>query len=260
MCVSLDPTPIGARIQPLPPSCDARPDITRAYTDDLMTLDTTQYLVPLAERATAFEMLVADVRACTVCERMAHAHVLGEASGPLDARLLFVAEAVGRRGGAVTGVPLTRDESGKRFTSFLTLAGIDRGDVFITNTVLCNPLDAAGRNRAPMSSEIARCRPFLARTLEIVRAPIVVTLGRFALESLRVIAPHDADLRRDAGTAIAWHGRTLVPLYHPSRQSTLHRAQSEQEADWRRLAAIFNARTANRTSTGRSDHDTASPP
>jgi len=207
-----------------------------------MTLDTTpRYLVPLSERATAFGTLVADVRTCTACERMAHAHVLGEASGPLHARVLFVAEAVGRRGGAVTGVPLTRDESGKRFTSFLALAGIDRSDVFITNAVLCNPLDAAGRNRAPMSSEIARCRPFLARTLEIVRAPIVVTLGRVALDSLRAIAPHDADLCRDAGTAIAWHARTLVPLYHPSRQSTLHRPHEQQEADWRRLAEIVGS-------------------
>ena len=74
---------------------------------------------------------------------MHHAHVLGDANGPLDATVLFVAEAVGRRGGAVTGVPLTRDESGKRFTSFLALAGLSRGEVFITNAVLCNPLDAA---------------------------------------------------------------------------------------------------------------------
>ncbi len=203
-----------------------------------MTRDTTQYPVPISASAAAFRALVAGVRACTACERMAHAHVLSDASGPLDARVLFVAEAVGRRGGAITGVPLTRDESGKRFTSFLAIAGIDRRDAFITNTVLCNPLDAAGRNRAPVTSEIARCRPFLARTLEIVRAPIVVTLGRVALDSLRAIEPHDADLRNDTGIAIPWHNRTLVPLYHPSRQSTLHRPHSAQEADWRRFGAI----------------------
>ena len=170
---------------------------------------------------------------------MAHAHVLGPANGGLDARVIFVAEAVGRRGGAVTGVPLTRDESGRRFTKFLALAGIARDEAFITNAVLCNPLDAAGRNRAPAAAEVARCRPFLARTLDLVCAPIVVALGRVALDSLRAIAPHDASLARDVGTAVLWQGRVLVPLYHPSRQSTLHRSDADQQADWRRLGAIM---------------------
>ena len=61
---------------------------------------------------------LAEVRACHVCASMTHAHVLGNANGSIDAQVLFVAEAVGRRGGAVTGVPLTRDESGRRFTLF----------------------------------------------------------------------------------------------------------------------------------------------
>jgi DNA polymerase len=169
---------------------------------------------------------------------MAHAHVLGDASGPLGARVIFVAEAVGRRGGAVTGVPLTRDETGRRFDAFLRLAGIDRGETFITNTVLCNPLDADGRNRTPAAAEITRCRPFLARTLDIVRAPVVVALGRVALETLRTIAPHDARMPRDVATALSWRGRTLVPMYHPSRQSTLHRPQAAQDDDWRRLGEL----------------------
>ena len=200
--------------------------------------------------ARAFEALVSDVRACTACERMAHAHVLGDASGPLDARVIFVAEAVGRRGGAVTGVPLTRDETGRRFDAFLRLAGIDRGETFITNAVLCNPLNAGGRNRTPAAAEIARCRPFLARTLDIVRAPVVVALGRVALESLqalsrgRAIAPHDAQMPRDVATALPWCGRTLVPMYHPSRQSTLHRPQAAQEDDWRRLGEAVAATAA----------------
>jgi uracil-DNA glycosylase family 4 len=170
---------------------------------------------------------------------MTHAHVLTEANGSLDARILFVAEAVGRRGGAVTGVPLTRDESGKRVEAFLAIAGIHRSDTFITNAILCNPIDAAGRNRPPSAREIARCRPHLARTIEIVGAPVVVTLGRVALESLRAIAPHDADLVTDAGRPHAWAGRTLVPMYHPSRQSTLHRPHETQIEDWRRLGELL---------------------
>ena len=173
---------------------------------------------------------------------MAHSHVLGEANGQLDTRVIFVAEAVGRRGGAVTGVPLTRDESGKRFAEFLALAGLCRDEVFVTNATLCNPLDLAGRNRPPTPAEVGRCRPFLARTLDAVTAPVVVALGRVALESLRAIAPHDADLPRDVATPIPWRNRILVPMYHPSRQSTLHRPHAAQERDWRRLGAVIACR------------------
>ena len=191
-----------------------------------------------AARARSFRALVRDVAACRGCERMAYAHVLGVANGPLDARVLFVAEAVGRHGGAITGVPLTHDESGKRFEAFLAIAGIARAEIFVTNAVLCNPLDGAARNRAPAATEIARCRPFLSRTLDLVRAPVVVALGRVALESLRAVAPHDAALVCDVATSVAWHGRQLVPMYHPSRQSTLHRPDEQQRADWLRLGTV----------------------
>jgi DNA polymerase len=189
----------------------------------------------------AFDALVREVRRCAACEPMAHSHLLGAANGPLDARVMFVAEAVGRRGGAVTGVPLTRDESGRRFEAFLHIARLSRPDVFVTNAVLCNPVDPSGANRPPRASEIARCRPFLAATLQIVRAPLVVALGRVALESLRTIVPHEVRLDAEPGSAQHWNGRSLVALYHPSRQSTLHRSQQAQEEDWRRFGEVARA-------------------
>jgi DNA polymerase len=184
------------------------------------------------------DALTRDVRACFACERVAHSHVLSDANGPLDADVLFVAEAVGRRGGAITGVPLTRDESGRRFGAFLAIAGIDRSRAFVTNAVLCNPLDARGRNRPPTAAEAARCRPFLMRTVEIVRAPLVVALGRVALDALRTIEEHSLVLGAKVASPSPWKGRTLVAMYHPSRRSTLHRAHAAQETDWRRLGAI----------------------
>lgn len=188
-----------------------------------------------------FTRLVRDVTACTACERVAYSHVLGAANGPLDAGVLFVAEAVGRRGGAVTGVPLTCDVSGQRFNAFLALAGIDRARVFITNAVLCNPLDGAGRNRPPSRGEVARCHPFLERTLAVVRAPMVVALGRVALEALRALEPHELELAADVARPAPWAGRTLVTLYHPSLQSTLHRPHEAQERDWRQLGELLRA-------------------
>src|SRR5205823_12484729 len=108
-----------------------------------------------------------------------------------------------------------------------------RSKTFITHAVLCNPIDAKGRNRRPTLTEVTCCRSFLARTIESVTAPVIVTLGRVALESLRAISPHDADLRTHPATPVPWHNRILVPMYHPSRQSTIHRPQAAQEQDWR---------------------------
>lgn len=169
---------------------------------------------------------------------MHHCHAISGANGPLTARVLFIAEAPGRRGAAITGVPLTRDAAGARFEALLAHAGIARSDVFVTNAVLCNPLDAHGRNRRPSASEIARCRPFLTRTLDVVDAPLVVALGRVALDALGTVEPHGLDLRRDVASPCSWRGRTLIALYHPGRQALLHRADVLQRDDWRRLGAF----------------------
>jgi uracil-DNA glycosylase family 4 len=188
-------------------------------------------------RQAAFRALVRSVHGCDVCSGMAHCHALGPANGPLRARALFVAEAPGRRGAALTGVPLSGDEAGRRFERFLSLAALRRDEVFVTNAVLCNPRDTEGRNRAPRPAEVARCLPFLERTLNLIEAPVVVALGRTALAALHRIAPHDAALD-PPGVPVPWRGRALVALYHPGRRSTLHRADALQDEDWRRLGGI----------------------
>jgi uracil-DNA glycosylase family 4 len=187
-------------------------------------------------------MLCDGVRDCVSCPNMHHAHVLSSTNGALHARVLFIAEAPGRRGAAITGVPLFGDEAGRRFEAFLSLAGLSRGDVFVTNAVLCNPLDKGGHNRTPSVTEVARCRPFLERTLDFVPAPVIVALGRVALAALHAIAPHRLTLL-EAGNPIAWRDRTLVALYHPGRQSTLHRSQQRQDADWRQLGNFLRPPT-----------------
>src|SRR5688500_851632 len=94
--------------------------------------------------------------------------VLGPANGPLDARVLFVAEAPGRLGGDRTGVPLTSDQTGRNFARLLEHAGLRRDEVFVTNAALCNPRSLGGLNRPPSRIELASCREHLRRTLDLV--------------------------------------------------------------------------------------------
>lgn len=170
---------------------------------------------------------------------MRHVHVVGD--GPLDAEVFFVGEAPGRLGAALTGVPMTADVTGRRFQAFLEAAGLRRERVFVTNAVLCNPLDGVGNNRRPNTHEVDACRPFLAEQLALVCAPVVVALGGVALEALGRIEPHEAVLARDVAQPRPWAGRTLVPLYHPGIQSTLSRPHEQQLADWRALGRLLRS-------------------
>jgi uracil-DNA glycosylase family 4 len=183
-----------------------------------------------------FESLVADVQLCRRCAAMeGRRRVLGPANGPLDARVLFVAEAPGRLGGDRTGVPLTSDQTGRNFARLLAEAGMRRDEVFVTNAVLCNPRCPRGLNRAPTPAEVVNCQPHLAATLRCVAAPLVVTLGAVALRALDALEPHGLTLRRDVGQATPWRERTLVPLYHPGPRAQIHRPFARQAADFRQL-------------------------
>ena len=72
-------------------------------------------------------------------------------------------------GRKVAAVHLRADASGATFETMLARTGLSRDEVFVTNAVLCNPRDGAGRNRPPRPGELLRCRRHLAATLEAVR-------------------------------------------------------------------------------------------
>jgi uracil-DNA glycosylase family 4 len=164
--------------------------------------------------------------------------VLGLANGNVNANIMFVAEAPGRLGGDKTGVPLSQDQTGRNFESLLGVAGIERSRIFVTNGVLCNPRDAKGNNAPPSHQEIENCAEHLAATIEIVQPGYVVSLGIVALRALGLVCEHGVTLARDVGVPIEWHGRVLVPLYHPGPRAMIHRPMGVQMEDYRRLGLL----------------------
>ncbi|MPZ50161.1 MAG: uracil-DNA glycosylase [Dehalococcoidia bacterium] len=192
---------------------------------------------------TEVERLVVRVQACEACPRVLYSHVLGASNGPARARFMFVGEAPGRLGAGRSGVPFQGDESGRRFELLLATAGLQREAVFVTNALLCNPVDDAGRNRRPQSSEVERCLPFLRAQIEAVEPEIVVALGEVALAALGRIEAHGMRLRDHPGEAIAWRGQTLVALYHPGRRALVHRPEQKQQADWLALGSLCAQRS-----------------
>ena len=166
-----------------------------------------------------FEVLCGEAAGCDLCPQMADkAPVLSILNGTLKPRVMFIAEAPGRQGGDRTRRPFYGDKSGANFQTLLDSIGLKREEIFITNSVLCSPRSPTDANRKPRRSEISNCSGFLRRTIELIDAPVIATLGSVALEALKSIEPHEMVLKTHAGTVNTWQGRHLIPLYHPSPQ------------------------------------------
>ena len=185
-----------------------------------------------------FSQLAAEARDCRKCENLCERRaVLSELNGNLNSPILFLAEAPGRNGGDRTRIPLVGDASGANFRKFINSINLKREDVFVTNTVLCNPRKESGANRKPTSGEIKNCSYFLKKQIEVLEPQIVVTLGTVALDALKQIEEHDLNLRENAGQIYEWNGRFLIPLYHPSPQVLAsHRREKQQLFDYRGVA------------------------
>lgn len=190
-----------------------------------------------AEKLNNFIKLANKARNCRRCEALCgRVAVLSELNGNLHPKVMFVAEAPGRQGGNRTRVPFSGDKSGANFQILLDSINLKREEIFITNTVLCNPHKANGANRKPSQKEIKNCSDFLEKTIEIIDPKIISTLGAVALEGLKTIEYHQFTLKSDAAKILRWNGRLLVPLYHPSPQVIAsHRREPEQLADFQIL-------------------------
>src|SRR5450432_3204113 len=113
-------------------------------------------------KETLFTALVHEAAACVRCPAMCErSAVLSNLNGPLDARVMFIGEAPGRKGADRTRVPFSGDQSGKNLERFLASIPLARDQIFITSAALCNPRTAAGVNRKPTPAEVTNCSDFL---------------------------------------------------------------------------------------------------
>lgn len=156
--------------------------------------------------------------------------------GDPHAKLLVVGLAPGAHGANRTGRMFTGDSSGdwlyramyrvgfaSQPTSESRQDGLRLIGAYVTAAGRCAP----PQNRMT-SGELASCRPFLVRELEILQSvQVVVCLGRVAFDSyLKILAAKGIHVEGEKPTFA--HGKTLrtsdgrllVASYHPSRQNT----------------------------------------
>ena len=149
-----------------------------------------------------------DAGVCSVLAEQATQLVMGE--GNTNADVVFIGEAPGKKEDE-TGQPFV-GASGRFLNEMLSVAGLDRSDVYITNIVKYRP----PANRDPSGQEKAEFWPYLIRQLEIIDPKAIITLGR---HSGATFIP-DLVISRDHGQAqtvvLGEKSYRVIPLYHPA--------------------------------------------
>ncbi|MEY4761452.1 MAG: hypothetical protein RLZZ200_1308 [Pseudomonadota bacterium] len=181
--------------------------------------------VPTVAGVDGWPALEAEVSGCVMCplhggrtrtvfgvgDRLAEWMVIGEAPGAEEDR---------------QGEPFV-GRAGQLLDAMLRAIDLPRQDVFIANILKCRPPG----NRDPEPAEIARCRPFLDRQIELIRPRILLAVGRIAAQSL---LGTDSPIGRLRGQVHRFgdSGTPLVVTYHPAY---LLRSPGEKRKAWEDL-------------------------
>ncbi len=135
--------------------------------------------------------------------------------GKTNAKLVMVGEAPGEQE-TIQGKPFV-GKAGKNLAEFLNLSGLERKDLYITNTVKIRPtrISPAGRivNRPPTKEEIALFLPWLKKEIALVKPKCVCTLGNVPLKAL---AGNEYTIGDVHGQFIEKDGMLIYPMYHPA--------------------------------------------
>jgi uracil-DNA glycosylase family 4 len=155
--------------------------------------------------------------------------------GDREARLVIIGLAPAAHGANRTGRMFTGDSSGRTLLAAMHRAGfsnqptsthgddgLELRDAYLTAVARCAP-----PGNRPTAEELANCRPFLERELQLLdHTRVVLALGRIAFDgyqrglreggriSSRLIFEHGASFSFDSPLP------ELIACYHPSRQNT----------------------------------------
>src|SRR5579863_10689523 len=142
--------------------------------------------------------------------------------GNTEAELLVIGEAPGaeedRQGEPFVG------RAGQLLNTMLRAMGNPRESVYIANVLKCRPPG----NRDPRPEEVASCRPFLQRQIDLLQPLLILSVGRIAAQNL---LQTDTPIGRLRGQLHRFGARAtpLIVTYHPAY---LLRSPSEKRKSW----------------------------
>jgi DNA polymerase len=190
----------------------------------------------IARGCATLEELKAALAAFDGCALKQTAKSLCFADGDPAGRIMLVGEAPGadedRQGLPFVGV------SGQLLDRMLAAIGLSRArDVYIANIVPWRPPG----NRTPSTQEMAICKPFIERQIELAAPDILVTLGGPSSQALLGVSGIMAS--RGKWRAYQMGGREIpaLPTLHPAYLLRNPIAKRQAWADMRALKAALEA-------------------
>jgi uracil-DNA glycosylase family 4 len=191
------------------------------------TLDASPATTAIVESPSLSDLAVL-AAPCTRCRLAKTRTQVVFGTGNPDADLMFIGEAPGHDED-VKGEPFV-GKAGQLLTDIIKAMRLTRDDVYIANVIKCRPPE----NRNPEPDELEACRPYIRKQLEHIKPRVVVTLGRFALQSLTGKGYAISSVR---GQWLESDGIKVMPTYHPAYLLRTPSAKKEVWADMKKVMA-----------------------
>lgn len=171
-------------------------------------LNEDKVITPVKHNVGDWISLVNSVQSCENCKLSSgRTHVVIE-RGSRTAQWMFIGEGPGENED-LQGKPFV-GASGQLLDKMIAAMNLNiETDVYIANVIKCRP----PRNRNPEAEEIAACNHFLQKQIEFVKPQIIITLGRFAAQTLLNTELAVGKLR---GKVNYYTDIPLIVTYHPS--------------------------------------------
>jgi uracil-DNA glycosylase family 4 len=176
----------------------------------------------------SMEQLQAIASVCTKCRLSRGRTQVVYGVGNPNADLMFIGEAPGHDED-LQGKPFV-GRAGQLLTDIIKAMKLTRDDVYIANVIKCRPPE----NRNPEPDELQACRPFIRRQIELIKPRVIVTLGKFALQSLtgRLYA-----ITAARGHWLEYEGIKVMPTYHPAYLLRTPAAKKDVWQDMKKVMA-----------------------
>jgi len=165
---------------------------------------------------------------CTKCRLAGGRTQVVFGVGNPNADLMFVGEAPGRDED-LQGEPFV-GRAGQLLTDIIKAMKLTRDDVYIANVIKCRPPE----NRNPEPDELDACRPYIRRQIALIKPRVIVTLGRFALQSMM---ERGYSITAARGNWLEYDGIKVMPTYHPAYLLRTPAAKKDVWLDMKKVMA-----------------------
>ena len=191
-------------------------------------------MISAPERRELLKAVWEEARGCVRCPLHQTRTTVVFGAGNADAELMFIGEAPGANEDRM-GLPFV-GQAGKLLDKLLGEIGMERGDVFVANTLKCRPPD----NRDPHPSEIAACQDYLHRQIDLIEPVVICSLGNFSTKLLRADNAGITRLHgREEVRVIGPRAVRLYPLYHPAAALYTPSTMELLRADFHRIPELL---------------------